>query len=51
MPSYSLGSKKRAERMPLTGDELVILESLSGKEKKQYIKELKKKYYGGSREG
>lgn len=42
---FRVGVKtKREPKMDLSADELKKLESLSGKEKKKYVKELKEKY-------
>jgi hypothetical protein len=35
---------KKSNKMPLTNDESEMLASLSGKDKKKYVKQLKEKY-------
>lgn len=40
--------QKKNNKLPFSEDELEKLASLSGKEKKRYVKELKAKYSGGS---
>jgi hypothetical protein len=47
--SFSMHERKpRNFSMPLTDEELEVLGQLEGKEKKAYVRDLKKKYLGGA---
>ena len=44
LPDFSRAKSEPKEKMPLNEDEVLKLASISGKDRKKYIKELKNKY-------
>lgn len=46
--TYGMGRRERKPRHPFNEEELAKLETLEGKEKKKFVKELKLKYGSGA---
>lgn len=44
LPDFSRAKSEPKEKMPLNEEEVLKLASISGKDRKKYIKELKNKY-------